>query len=457
MKILKILTAGMVTYAVVAGCASTTIQSGSNSNWLEECAVSGDCASSLECFCGVCSKACTGATDCSTAPSGTSCVAASSTGSCSSSGSACVAACSTNADCSSFGAGATCASGVCKKATKTTEPHGDAGTTGTQSHFLDVCLAPSDCATGYTCDCGVCTKACTATSDCAALAPGATCATSIPVTSLCELASQLGSACVIECTTDSDCGTLGSTAVCSAGWCRRPQIVTVSDGSVVTCDDRAAALRARLDPIVGSALLSADKSCNVDQDCTTVSLSNACYGSGCDGAYVSQRGAATVSAELATLQSQECDTVFKAGCVGGGIFNCPASPNPVCVNGECTSSFGTGTSLPDSGTLTCDQRNTNIQNALSPIIASLGLDCAVDDDCSQSTLVSCATNCGVLVSKSGLAAAAPALASVTTSQCDPFTAAGCTPVALPCAFPGVPKCVDKKCKAVLPGPDAGTP
>ncbi|HEX4475352.1 MAG TPA: hypothetical protein VH142_09765, partial [Polyangiaceae bacterium] len=335
MKILRILTASMALYSVVVACAGTTIQSGSNSNWLEECAVSGDCATGLECFCGVCTKACTASTDCAAAPSGTSCIAASSAASCSSSGSACVAQCSTNADCSSFGAGATCASGVCKKATKTTEPQGDAGTTGTGSHFLDVCLAASDCSNGYTCDCGVCTKACTATSDCSGLAPGATCATSVPVTSLCELTSSIQSPCVIECTTDGDCSGLGSTAVCSAGWCRRPSIVTTSDGAVVTCDDRAAALRAMLDPIVGSALLSADTSCKVDQDCTTVSLSNACYGDGCDGAYVSQRGATTVSAELAKLQAQQCDTVFKAGCVGPGPINCPAFPNAGCVNGTC--------------------------------------------------------------------------------------------------------------------------
>jgi hypothetical protein len=211
-----------------------------------------------------------------------------------------------------------------------------------------------------------------------------------------------------------------------------------------------------LDPIVGSALLSADTSCKVDQDCTTVSLSNACYGDGCDGAYVSQRGATTVSAELAKLQAQQCDTVFKAGCVGPGPINCPAFPNAGCVNGTCQG-MGLTTGPVDAGTLTCNERQIDIQNALSPIIASIGLDCAVDDDCSLTSLVACASNCGVLASKSDLAAAASALASVTTSQCDPFTAAGCTPLALPCAFPGEPKCVDKKCKTVIPGIDAGAP
>ena len=263
----------------------------------------------------------------------------------------------------------------------------------------------------------------------------------------------MDSACVIECTIDGDCSVLGSTAVCSAGWCRRPSIVTKSDGAVVTCDDRAAATKAVLDPIVASA----DRSCNVDRDCTLVSLSNDCYGTPCQKVYVSQSGGAAISAELTTLENQQCDTAFKAGCVGAGEVNCPNEPDPACVNGECTSSFGTTTGPVDAGTLTCSERNTNIENALSPIIASLGLDCAVDDDCSLTSLVACASNCGVLASKSDLVAAASALASVTTSQCDPFTAAGCTPLALPCAFPGLPKCVDKKCKTVLPGLDAGGP
>ena len=213
---------------------------------------------------------------------------------------------------------------------------GSAGTTGAPGttemsfaggHLFDVCLDSSGCASGLECYCALCSTPCTPGS-CAGLATGATCPMAIPSTSACVITP--GTDCVIRCSTDSDCSTLGATAVCTVGWCRRPLLVTTTDRHVLTCADRAASMKARLDPVVASA----DRSCMTDHDCVLAPLSNSCYGNGCEGAPVSASGAAVIAAELKTL-SQECDAAFRAGCVGAGTVNCPLEVLPSCVAGSC--------------------------------------------------------------------------------------------------------------------------
>jgi hypothetical protein len=194
-------------------------------------------------------------------------------------------------------------------------------------HLFDVCVGTSGCLDALECFCGFCSRQCPA-DGCGGLATGASCSAGFPSSATCLEAP--GSECVTRCFSDSDCGVLGPTAVCTVGWCRRPLLVSVSDGHVLTCADRAAAMKARLDPVVAKA----DRSCLTDANCVLAPLGNSCYGSGCDAVPVSAVGADAIAAELATL-NQDCDAVFRAGCVGAGRQNCGLLVAPTCVAGTC--------------------------------------------------------------------------------------------------------------------------
>jgi hypothetical protein len=131
--------------------------------------------------------------------------------------------------------------------------------------------------------------------------------------------------------TDSDCSALGPTGVCTAGLCRRPLLVTTTDGRVLTCADRTAEMKAKLEPVVASA----DRSCMTDADCVQATLWNSCYGTGCNWVAVSSSGAASIAAELATLQSEDCDAAFRAGCAAARGFSCPTGSPIACISGVC--------------------------------------------------------------------------------------------------------------------------
>jgi hypothetical protein len=207
---------------------------------------------------------------------------------------------------------------------------GSGGTTTASGagKFFDVCLVQADCYTGLSCICGICSTPCDP-GTCTRLPVGATCPTYLPSTSACLVPTT--AICVIECSTDGDCRSLGPTAVCTAGWCRRPLLVTVVDGGVLTCADRAANMEALLDP----AIASADRSCMTDADCVLAPTGNECFGGGCGGVPVSMAGAAKIKAELGTLQNQDCDAVLRAGCVGPGLIRCPDGGYATCVAGQC--------------------------------------------------------------------------------------------------------------------------
>jgi len=92
-----------------------------------------------------------------------------------------------------------------------------------------------------------------------------------------------------------------------------------------------AEMKAKLDPVVASA----DRSCMTNADCVQRYLGNTCYGDGCSGVAVNAHGAAAITYELNVLQAQECDSAFRAGCVGPGRVNCPLGREPVCVANQC--------------------------------------------------------------------------------------------------------------------------
>src|SRR3954463_9569577 len=91
---------------------------------------------------------------------------------------------------------------------------------GSETHFLKSC--ETSCEDGMQCICGVCTKACTRPSDCAAWSGVASCAPLGPrvAEQRCG-AAPLDAICDVSCLTDTDCSQLAPDRVCDYGFCRQ--------------------------------------------------------------------------------------------------------------------------------------------------------------------------------------------------------------------------------------------
>jgi len=103
---------------------------------------------------------------------------------------------------------------------------------GSETHFLTSCEGP--CADGMQCICGVCTRACTRQSDCAAWPEVASCLPLGPrvAEQRCP-AVELGAMCDVPCLTDVDCSKLTSARYCDEGYCR--QFSRNSEPPAVSC------------------------------------------------------------------------------------------------------------------------------------------------------------------------------------------------------------------------------
>lgn len=90
---------------------------------------------------------------------------------------------------------------------------------GSETHFLRGC--GQSCAPGFTCSCGVCTRACAHADACTALAAEAECVAVEPrvASGRCS-PSETASYCEVTCLVDADCASLGETVRCDAGYCR---------------------------------------------------------------------------------------------------------------------------------------------------------------------------------------------------------------------------------------------
>src|ERR1041384_1095860 len=103
---------------------------------------------------------------------------------------------------------------------------------GSETHFLTSCEGP--CSGGMQCICGVCTKACTRQSDCAAWPGVASCLALAPRVQEQRCgASELGAMCDASCLTDVDCSKLSSARYCNDGYCR--QFRRSDEPSAVSC------------------------------------------------------------------------------------------------------------------------------------------------------------------------------------------------------------------------------
>jgi len=111
---------------------------------------------------------------------------------------------------------------------------------GSETNFLKHC--DGQCENGLTCLCGVCTRACTGTNECADLSKAAECV-AVPegTTSTTVASCQQGSTCEFSCISQLDCVSLGSEYRCETGFCRKGNLVCPvaaltpgdRDGSVV--------------------------------------------------------------------------------------------------------------------------------------------------------------------------------------------------------------------------------
>lgn len=93
------------------------------------------------------------------------------------------------------------------------------------THFLETCTA--DCAPGFDCLCGACTRQCVVASDCSALASRAVCTITAIAHPGCFNDPDLR-ACDVPCAADADCSSLPEASHCAAGYCREPSQVIES-------------------------------------------------------------------------------------------------------------------------------------------------------------------------------------------------------------------------------------
>jgi polyhydroxybutyrate depolymerase len=99
-------------------------------------------------------------------------------------------------------------------ACKNTDPQ-----TASETNFLSRC--DTSCADELSCVCGVCTRACSVTDECASLAAGAECVAAAARTpeAAC-FADESAAFCDLACSGDGDCGVLGAAFRCQSGYCR---------------------------------------------------------------------------------------------------------------------------------------------------------------------------------------------------------------------------------------------
>lgn len=333
MNILRIVIAGIVWAAVATSCATTSSSSGSNSNWLEVCSGDTDCSSGLECWCGVCTKTCAAASDCSEL-AGATCDPGDATSVCGSpqTQAACLLRCKADGDCNVMGQEASCSNGFCKRS-----PRGDAAIgscndrgNAVQTRYHTI-LAAADNASN---------KACTVDADCVP-------APAVPCSDHCGLPflSKAGAASIATELANLDrelcepffatgcpepifnCPAIGFPR-CVAGVCEN-SFEPLPDGGPRTCDDRTRQIGDRINALEGGH----DRSCTKDADCSTYSIDMSCYHA-CESGPLSASGATAFSMELATLEAELCLAFDAAGCTA--VIPPCVPPLPVrCVASQC--------------------------------------------------------------------------------------------------------------------------
>ncbi|MFZ5895424.1 MAG: hypothetical protein ACOY0T_30490 [Myxococcota bacterium] len=96
---------------------------------------------------------------------------------------------------------------------------GSEKTTGGETHFLKWCSSdPKDCGSAYACVCGVCTRTCSAASECGIESAQCVAGAENP-----ECSSSVASYCEVRCSGDAECRSLSPSHFCDQGVCRTAQ------------------------------------------------------------------------------------------------------------------------------------------------------------------------------------------------------------------------------------------
>ena len=223
--------------------------------------------------------------------------------------------------------------------------------------------------------------------------------------------------------------------MCSAGKCVRGPVMMETS---LTCEDRRqTALNALIKASEG-----VDHSCKLDADCMSVPQSLTCAGS-CNRFYIARAGESAFDAARASISEQYCPEITQNSC---SVGQSPCPPGPMasrCNAGTCVAA----STLPQQ---TCQQRANEAATRLMESGAAADRSCSQDADCVQVPVkLTCHDTCGYFqtLSQAGKTALEAEAASIESTICSDFTAAGCLINLLPClpSIPGIAKCADGKC------------
>jgi hypothetical protein len=335
-NILRIVIASSFVAAIATACATMNSSSGSNSNWLAICADDSQCTGSLECWCGVCTKVCTTASDCSSLTLAT-CDMDRALAICGGPATklGCTVGCKNDEDCKSLGADTRCSEGSCTKSAL----DGDGG--------RSLCKRTPDLASGRLA--GLFQNAdhhCSLDSDCHG-ATGISCGNpcGFPYVSMTGWASIESDVAKIEtdlcdpffaagCQTPVYFGCNLGDPICSNGSCENSGGILGNgknpDGGAATCDELTSQLGRRVE--VHAQI--ADRTCTTDDDCTVAGLDFRCYHA-CGSGPLSKAGAAALATELTALETEFCPAFEGAGCVSFVPSCVPPPLGLKCVSNLC--------------------------------------------------------------------------------------------------------------------------
>ena len=119
--------------AFFAACGKDRIGGDSETNWMKRCDSEADCGSGTECLCGICSRPCAAANDCSALEGETDCASPEGIVACPASAppaGVCVAACSSSRECPG---GFECSASACDRGSRSMRRTWTASTFGSRS------------------------------------------------------------------------------------------------------------------------------------------------------------------------------------------------------------------------------------------------------------------------------------------------------------------------------------
>lgn len=124
--------------------------------------------------------------------------------------------------------------------------------TGGETHFLAACDTSAECGAALSCECGLCTLACSAQADCSGL-QGAEC---LPVAggSTCDGTPPRG-VCDVRCASDANCQSVSASTLCAGGLCRTDPDASASGGEGGSTPGAGGASSCEAEDVAGNQVL----------------------------------------------------------------------------------------------------------------------------------------------------------------------------------------------------------